>query len=59
MNNNKELDQIVNFFKKDQLDEALELCNKNNNKQIVKLYGDKEITKYFLLKLAVLSIFKI
>ena len=34
MNNNNELDQILNFLKKNQLNEAFELCNKNHNKQI-------------------------
>ena len=34
MNNNNELDQIINFLKKNQLNEAFELCNKNHNKQI-------------------------
>ena len=34
MNNNNELDQIINFLKKNQLNEAFELCDKNQNKQI-------------------------
>ena len=34
MNNNNNLEQIVNFFKNNKLNEALELCNQNKNNQI-------------------------
>ncbi len=34
MNNNNELNQIISFLNKKEFNQALELCNKNNNKSI-------------------------